>query len=170
MTEQNELKTFETTLLLLIKDDYIMLAKKKRGFGEGKYSGVGGKLKIGETPENAMLRETLEEVGIVPTDYEKVGVVDCIEYKDGEKIKMLFHLYRASEWTGELKETEEMEPHWFSVDKIPYDDMWEDDKKWMPHLLYGNNFDAHFEFDEKGNLIDNKIIFNEDYSFGSTRK
>lgn len=33
MTEIDNLKTIETTLLLLIKNDYIMLAKKKRGFG-----------------------------------------------------------------------------------------------------------------------------------------
>jgi hypothetical protein len=34
----------ETTLLLLIKNNKIMLALKKRGFGEGKFNGVGGKL------------------------------------------------------------------------------------------------------------------------------
>ena len=35
----------ETTLCLLKKDDSILLALKKRGFGEGNYNGVGGKIK-----------------------------------------------------------------------------------------------------------------------------
>ena len=56
------MKILETTLLLLRKDNEILLAKKKRGFGEGKYNGVGGKLEDGETPEEAMIRETEEEI------------------------------------------------------------------------------------------------------------
>lgn len=48
----------ETTLCLLKKDDEILLAMKKRGFGEGKYNGVGGKIEKGETPEETMIRET----------------------------------------------------------------------------------------------------------------
>ena len=50
----------ETTLALLINDDEILLALKKRGHGEGKYNGVGGKIKENETPEAAMIRETQE--------------------------------------------------------------------------------------------------------------
>ena len=46
----------ETTLCLLKKDNRILLAMKKRGFGEGKYNGVGGKIENGETPEEAMIR------------------------------------------------------------------------------------------------------------------
>lgn len=169
MTEIDNLKTIETTLLLLIKNDYIMLAKKKRGFGEGKYNGVGGKIKDGETPEKAMIRETREEVDVVPINHEKVGVIDFIEYINEERVNLRFHLYIASEWAGELKETEEMEPHWFSIDNIPYDQMWEDDKQWMPHALSGNKFDAYFEFAKDGNIINNKIIFNEEHSFGSKK-
>lgn len=34
----------ETTLCLLKKENSILLAMKKRGFGAGKYNGVGGKI------------------------------------------------------------------------------------------------------------------------------
>ena len=34
----------ETTLCLLKKDNSILLAMKKRGFGSGKYNGIGGKI------------------------------------------------------------------------------------------------------------------------------
>ena len=70
----------ETTLCLLKKDNEILLAMKKRGFGEGKYNGVGGKIENGETPEEAMLRETQEEIAVTPTKYEKVGFLEFDEY------------------------------------------------------------------------------------------
>lgn len=47
------MRLLEATLCLLRKDNQILLAKKKRGFGEGKYNGVGGKLEKNETPEMA---------------------------------------------------------------------------------------------------------------------
>lgn len=34
----------ETTLCLLKRDNKILLAMKKRGFGKGKYNGIGGKI------------------------------------------------------------------------------------------------------------------------------
>ena len=58
------MEKIEATLMLLRKNDEILLAMKKRGFGVGKFNGVGGKLIIGETPEMAMLRETKEEMGL----------------------------------------------------------------------------------------------------------
>ena len=67
------MEKIEATLMLLRKNNEILLAMKKRGFGVGKFNGVGGKLKSGETPEMAMLRETKEEIGVVPSKYEKVG-------------------------------------------------------------------------------------------------
>lgn len=38
------METLETTLCLLKRNDEILLAMKKRGFGTGKYNGVGGKI------------------------------------------------------------------------------------------------------------------------------
>jgi len=48
------------TLLFLIKEDQILLAMKKRGFGMGRFNGVGGKIEPGETIEQAMIRECQE--------------------------------------------------------------------------------------------------------------
>src|SRR3989344_2677464 len=69
-----------TTLCLLVKEDKILLAMKKRGFGAGKLNGVGGKVKNGETIEIAAIRETGEEKGgtVDLAKVEKVGNVDFI--------------------------------------------------------------------------------------------
>ena len=122
----------KTTLCILRKDNKILLAKKKRGFGVGKYNGVGGKIEAGETIEQAMIRETNEEINVIPTKYEKVGIVEFDEYYKGNKQKLVFYLYMAYEWDGEPQESEEMSPSWFDIKDIPYKDMFADDKYWLP--------------------------------------
>jgi len=152
------MKKLETTLLILRKENEILLAEKKRGFGVGKYNGVGGKLKINETPEEAMLRETKEEIGVIPLDYHYIGVIDFIETVKGEKTNVIMHLYKSEKLDGEIIETEEMRPAWFSVDNLPFDKMFPDDYYWMPLFLKNIDFDAYFEFDEDWRLISKKIV------------
>ena len=151
------MKEIETTLCLLKKDNKILLALKKRGFGEGKYNGVGGKIEPGETVEQAMIRETEEEIAVIPKKYEKVATIKFDEYYKGNKEKVIFHLYLVHEWDGNPIETEEMAPQWFKIDKIPYDKMFPDDKYWMPYILDGKKINAYFEFDEDWNIIKKRI-------------
>ena len=147
----------ETTLCLLKKDNEILLAMKKRGFGIGKYNGVGGKIKQGETPEEAMIRETTEEINVTPIKYEKVGFIEFDEYYKGKKENVAFHLYFVTEWEGKPTESEEMNPKWFNIKDIPYDKMLPDDKHWLPLVLEGKRIKAYFDFDEDWNLISKKI-------------
>ena len=146
-----------TTLCLLRKGDLILLALKKRGHGEGKYNGVGGKLKENETPEEAVIRETEEEIAVTPIKYEKVGIVEFDEFIKGQKQNLVFHLYMVSEWLGEPTESDEMKPFWFKVDSIPYDKMFSDDKYWLPLVLSGKKISAYFSFDENWNLLSKEI-------------
>lgn len=151
------MEIIETTLCLLEKDNKILLAMKKRSFGEGKYNGIGGKIKNGETPEEAMIRETQEEILVTPIKYEKVGLVDFDEFFKGKKEKVRFHLYIVSEWEGEPTESEEMNPKWFDIDNIPYDKMFPDDKYWLPLILEGKKIKGYFDFDEEWNILYKKI-------------
>lgn len=146
-----------TTLCLLKKDDQILLAMKKRGFGEGKYNGVGGKIENNETPDEAMIRETKEEISVTPTKYEQVGIIEFDEYYKGNKQNLVFYLYFVYEWEGTPLETEEMNPKWFNINDIPYSQMFPDDKYWLPLILEGKKIRAYFEFDENWNLLTKKI-------------
>ena len=51
------------TLVYIIKNNEVLLAMKKRGFGEGKWNGPGGKLHPGEDPIVCAARELEEEIG-----------------------------------------------------------------------------------------------------------
>ena len=151
------MEKLETTLSLLKKDNKILLGMKKRGFGEGKYNGVGGKLKENETPEIAMIRETQEEINVTPTKYEKVGIIEFDEYYKGKKENVVFHLYMVYEWNGEPSESDEIKPKWFDINEIPFSKMFPDDKYWLPLVLESKKIRAYFEFDENWNMLSKKI-------------
>lgn len=104
-----------------------------------------------------MIRETEEEISVTPVKYEKMGEMNFIEYYKGDPESLIFHLYIATEWTGDPKESDEMKPQWFDIDKIPYDKMFEDDKYWMPEVLKGKKINGFFEFDRDWNLLSYEI-------------
>lgn len=152
------MKELYTTLLHIIKDGKILLAEKKRGFGKGLFNGVGGKVEPNETIDEAMLRETREEIGITPLNFKKHGLIIFDEYVKGERTKVIMSMYTASEYEGEPVETDEMKPMWFPLDQIPYDKMFADDKYWMNELIEGHNFVGSFDYDENFNLLHAKIV------------
>lgn len=152
------MKELQTTLLFLFKGKQILLAEKKRGYGVGKYNGIGGKLESGETVEQAMIRETQEEIVVTPIHYVKRGVIKFDEYRDGEPIIIRVHVFTADAFTGEPQETEEMCPVWVDVDKIPLERMYATDQLWLPIILENRGyFEATFKFDKANNLVDQKI-------------
>lgn len=152
-----KMRKVETTLVYLRDGDKILLSLKKRGFAEGKLNGVGGKLKEGETIENTVIRETKEEIDVDLIEYEKVGLIDFIEIYKGEKENVVMHVYIASKWEGEPKESDEVKPVWVDISNMPYDQMMPDDKYWLPQVLEGKKINAKFEFDENWTLI-NKLV------------
>lgn len=151
----------DTTLLFLIKKDGdtitdICLAMKKRGFGVGRYNGVGGKLEEGETIEAAVTREANEEIGAVVNDIHKCAEL-AFTFPHKEDWNQLVHVYMTDSWGGDIIETEEMKPEWFDVKSIPYQSMWPDDIFWLPKVLDGKYVKAKFSFAEGDVIIDQEV-------------
>ncbi len=144
------------TLTLLLDNNRILLAMKKRGFGVGKWNGVGGKTDLGESDLDAAIRETEEEIGVTPENLEKVCVINFYHPQnlDGKGLNQQVHVFIVRDWIGDPIETEEMKPQWFIFDDIPYKDMWWDDEIWFPIILSGSKVKASFMFDENENIID----------------
>lgn len=153
------MRKIRTTLLYIIKDNKILLAEKKRGFGVGKLNGVGGKIENDESIEQAMLRETMEEIGVKPIDFEQRATIHFDLFYKGEKEKEDTYVFVASNYIGELIETEEMKPKWFELKNLPFEKMFSDDRLWLNSLIEGKKFEANIILDENFNTTDFNIKY-----------
>ncbi|RLG98946.1 NUDIX hydrolase, partial [Candidatus Bathyarchaeota archaeon] len=70
-------------------------------------------MKEGETIENALKREMKEEIGIIPKDFEKVGIIE-FQFQGNPEI-LEVHFFKINEFTGIPRESEEMKPKWFDI-------------------------------------------------------
>ncbi len=141
------------TLLFLRCDDRVLLIRKKRGHGAGKINGPGGKLHPGETPVVCAARETLEETGVEVIDPELSAVM---RFVDLEGDQWLGYIFVGRCYRGHLRETPEALPQWFPVSGIPFDEMWEDDRFWLPRVLEGEVLAGDFLF-RAGRLLAHRL-------------
>ncbi len=148
----------ELTLLFLRTDDSVLLAMKKRGFGAGRWNGVGGKLDPGETIEQALVRECEEEIAVTPTLYTKTAEIVFHEQQEGTQKSMKVHVFTCTAWKGEPAETEEMAPKWFKKDGIPYEEMWADDPYWLPDVLNGKLLRCEFRLDKNDRVSEYSVV------------
>ncbi|MEM7826599.1 MAG: 8-oxo-dGTP diphosphatase [Candidatus Aenigmatarchaeota archaeon] len=150
---------FYATLCEIISEDKILLKRASRGVSKGKWNGLGGKIERGESPIDNVLREVNEEAGIKIKDPKMHGSI--IFYQGSyENIFGIVYLFSARDFEGEVKQGEEGELRWFSIDSIPYHEMWPDDAIWLPYVLEGKRFNAEFLFDKNmKNIIYYKINF-----------
>lgn len=132
------------TLLFVIRDGQVLCIRKKRGLGAGKINGTGGRIDPGESPEQAAIREVQEELAITPLDVQARGVID-FQFVDGYSIRV--YIFTASAYHGEPEETDEAIPVWVSAEDMPYNEMWADDRLWMPMLFAGQNVGGRVIFD-----------------------
>ena len=132
----------EAVIVHIIEGDRILLHYKKRGHGAGKWNGLGGKIRKGETPEECAQREAEEEMGAEVADLQKMGEIMFYDVR-GED--WFVHVFRAK-IIGKPKESEESRPKWFSLNSIPYNEMWEDDRYWLPLVINNLKFRAKFWF------------------------
>jgi 8-oxo-dGTP diphosphatase len=141
------------TLVFIVRGGEILLMRKKRGLGAGKINGPGGRIEPGESALACARREVLEELEVEPLGLEVVGD-NAFQFVDGYSIHVI--VYRASGLRGEPAETEEGAPLWAPLGAIPYDEMWEDDRLWLPHLLDGRRFTGRYVF-EGDAMLDHEL-------------
>jgi len=135
------------TLIYFVQDQQVLLAMKKRGFGAGKWNGIGGKIHGNESIEQAMIREAQEEVGVIPLKYQKVAEITFDQLVYGKKELNKVFVYISDTWRGYPTESEEMAPKWFKFSEVPYNKMWDADKIWLPKILAGEKLIGKISFD-----------------------
>ena len=90
----------EATLLFVLRGEEVLLIRKKRGLWAGKINGPGGRIELGETPLEAAVRETQEELLITPLAPTPAGVIS-FQFLDGYSIRA--HLFISKDFLWYLQ-------------------------------------------------------------------
>lgn len=123
-----------TTLCYIEKDNkYLMLkrVKKKEDINKGKWIGVGGHFEEGESPEECVCREVLEETGLRLKSYKVRGILTFVQNKTFTEYIWLF---TADEYEGELIDCDEGILEWIDKDKLSELELWEGDRIFLELL------------------------------------
>src|SRR3989344_129972 len=104
----------------IVKDNKVLLGKRKGAHGEGSWSFPGGHLEFGESYEDCARRETMEEVGIT---IKNVRFVTATNDVFPQEQKHYITIYMVAEYdSGEVKVMEpdrQTDWQWFSWDNLP---------------------------------------------------
>jgi 8-oxo-dGTP pyrophosphatase MutT (NUDIX family) len=163
-------KLLSLVFLLDSSQRRVLLGYKKRGFGAGRWTGFGGKMESGETMLECASRELHEESGLlVPCDkLERRGRLHFNMLSDGMVDKQsgavssrlhvsVFSTDLKSVASGEMAESEEMRPQWWKYDEVPLDEMWTDDKYWLPALLADQDVIGDFTFTDQTTIASHEV-------------
>lgn len=112
---------------------YLMLhrVKKENDCNHDKWIGVGGKFEEGESPEDCLLRETLEETGLTLTSWRFRGLVTFVSDQWPTEY---IHLFTADGFTGRLRICQEGDLEWVSREKLKELPLWEGDHLFLDLL------------------------------------
>ena len=130
--------------------------KKKNDIHQGKWNGLGGKMELGESPEECIAREVLEESGLKIKDPKFRGVLTFPAF-DSIQDWIVF-LFTADEFTGEMIESNEGDLQWIDDDKLAQLQLWDGDRLFIDWLKKDKFFSAKFIYD-KGSLKNYTVHF-----------
>lgn len=151
-------KCTEATLCFLIREEEVLLAEKQRKIGAGFLNGFGGKIEIGDKSiYDTNFREVKEEIDVSIKIARKMGEILFNNPSDDNSLKNIrVHVFVATEWEGEPKETDEMKGvSWHNITDLDYNKFLAADRLFIPQIL-------------KGECIKGAIDYNDDWSVKSS--
>ncbi len=106
--------------IFFIRDNQVLLGKRKNSYGEGLIGLPGGRVAPQETLEQCLIREASEEVGVIPIEYSPIGLV-----KEWQKTHFFLHfIFVCTKWRGKIANLEPDKSEnwqWYSLDSLPED-------------------------------------------------
>jgi len=114
-------KTIEVVAAVIVRDGKIFATQ--RGYGEfkGWWEFPGGKMEVGETPQDALHREIMEEL---ETDIKVGDFITTVDY-DYPNFHLTMHCYLCSIISGNLTLLEHEDARWLTREEL-------DTIQWLP--------------------------------------
>jgi len=104
--------------VFVVKDNKLLLGKRKNCYGDGSWGLPGGHLEYGETLVACAKRELIEELGIEASGFALVAVNDLID----ERAHYVHNSFTIEKYTGEIQNKEPQFCHewqFFAFDNLP---------------------------------------------------
>ena len=110
---------------IIKKDDKVFITERGHGEFKGKWEFPGGKIELGETPEEAIIREIKEELKSIIKVIKYFGEINDTH---GDKIfNVKFYICELVD--GDLELTEHLASRWVEPKNILVDEFMEADKE-----------------------------------------
>ena len=131
------------------KNHKFLMIRHHRGINKGCINFPGGKRENGESMEDCVRRETLEETGLTILNPVKVGYVEF------PRFDYYVHIYKSIKFSGEIHaKQDEVETFWQDASKIPYEQMRAADRDFLPDILAGIPVNRRYIYDDDFKLLD----------------
>ncbi len=105
-----------------------LLRRANTGFMDGWYSPPGGHQEVGESVQDAAIRECLEETGVRPEMLQPIAV---LPYRSGTHQGVNF-VFACTTWAGDVKADPQVfdDTVWVNPDHLPHPCV-----PWLPNVL-----------------------------------
>jgi 8-oxo-dGTP diphosphatase len=130
--------------------------KKANDMHQGKWNGLGGKLDPGETPEECVVREVLEESGLMIVDPLLKGLLTFPKFANNED--WYAFVFVARKFMGKLIDSNEGFLEWIDDQQLLKLDLWQGDRIFIPWLEQPGFFSGKFVY-QSGELIEYSVVF-----------
>ncbi|MDD6259385.1 MAG: 8-oxo-dGTP diphosphatase [Erysipelotrichaceae bacterium] len=125
----------DSTCIYLIQNHQVLMLyrnKKQNDVNVGKYIGIGGKRKNGESMLECAKREMYEETGLTADKLDYRGVV-YFRYPHLEEERI--YIYTSSLYHGEMHDCDEGTLRWVNESDVLSLPLWEGDKVFLKKMM-----------------------------------
>lgn len=117
---------------LMRRQGKVLVGKRPEGASlPGRWEFPGGKIELDESPEEALIRELKEELGITAD----VGPLKFAATHTYGKTGILFLFYEVKYWKGEIKTQQHLDLKWVVPKELRELELPEANSKFLDHIM-----------------------------------